>query len=198
MVKMLPFLWLLTLEIQLRSTSPGPIDGIEAGCRPSQSLLDSRDHKVGPPGMNFSVECGLCQAAKSVLGMGCLSPLEHVRATNGTTDWCDSGTEMALVVLDEGDHQQVEDRREVRGLVEVGHPSLIAQSPHITSTKMSSARSLAAWATPPAWSSWVVSGMQWVPTLCFRGHSRRASRRGTARVDQIKPGLRSSAYVTLS
>lgn len=45
--------------------------------------------------MNFSVECGLCQAAKSVLGMGCLSPLEHVRATNGTTDWCDSGTEMA-------------------------------------------------------------------------------------------------------
>ena len=48
-------------------------------------------------------------------------------------------------------------------------PSLVAPSPHMARTTVSSPRSFAAWATPTPCSSWVVSGVHWMPTLCLAG-----------------------------
>ena len=48
-------------------------------------------------------------------------------------------------------------------------PSLVAPSPHIAITTVSSPRSVAACATPTAWISWVASGVVWGATRCSVG-----------------------------
>ena len=86
-------------------------------------------------------------------------------ASDGATDWRASGTEMAYSLFCTKKTTGAW-KTAAKFIASWKSPSLVAPSPHIAITTVSSPLSRAACATPTACSSWVASGVACGATLC--------------------------------